>query len=64
MNIKAARKKEHGSAVLIVLVLLFIMVLLISASTSSVIRLRREVKLVEKQQLQRLASSPVQSPSR
>jgi hypothetical protein len=45
---------ESGIASVIVFALLAIMVLLVTAETSALIRLHREVKLVEQRQLQRL----------
>jgi hypothetical protein len=53
-NLQPARPSEGGFAVLVVLAFLAIMVVLVGANVRSVNWLRREVKLVEKQQVDRL----------
>lgn len=56
------KARRRGVVTIIVLVLLFIMVVFAAATGYSVARLRREVKLVEKQQLQRLAAHSKAQP--
>ena len=46
---------RDGSAVLVILILLCIMVVFVAANTATLNWLRREVKVVEKRQTQRLA---------
>ena len=55
------KSTETGSAVLVILILLCIMVVFVTANTVTVNWLRRQVSLVEKQELHRLAahSAPV-----
>ncbi|HWD20823.1 MAG TPA: hypothetical protein VHB20_16270 [Verrucomicrobiae bacterium] len=53
MRINLARRREAGSIVVVVLTLLVIMLLLVLANVRMVTQLRREIKLVEKQQLAR-----------
>jgi hypothetical protein len=53
MKIKS-KNSERGFATIIFIVLLAIMVLLVTAETRALIRLHREVKLLEQQQIKRL----------
>jgi hypothetical protein len=50
----AAKRGEGGMATVIFIALLAIMMILIMVESSSLIRLRREVKLLEQQQIKRL----------
>jgi Tfp pilus assembly protein PilX len=61
MIIKSSQR-QRGFITLVVLVLLLVMVAFAMATRSASIRLRREVKLIERQQLQRLA--PPSPPSK
>ncbi|MGD0813595.1 MAG: hypothetical protein ABSA83_08340 [Verrucomicrobiota bacterium] len=49
------RRGQGGSAVIVVLILLFMMVIFVAANTVTVNWLRRQVNVVEKHQIQRLA---------
>ncbi len=55
-------RAQNGSVVLVVLASLVIMLLLVAANTAAINQLGREVKFVEKKQLQRLATSNNQKP--
>jgi Tfp pilus assembly protein PilX len=57
------RRGQRGSAVIIVLVFLVIMVLFVGVNTAALQRLRRDVKQVEKQQIERIAPSANQPPT-
>jgi type II secretory pathway component PulK len=57
------RRGQSGSAVVVVLVLLFIMVVFVTANTITLNSLRRQVKLVEQRQIQRLAQSVTNQPA-
>ncbi len=61
MRIQISQRKR-GFITLVVLILLVVMVAFAMATRAAAIRLRREVKLIEKQQLQRLA--PPAQPSK
>jgi type II secretory pathway component PulK len=54
--------RESGSAVIFVLILLFIVVVFVAANTVTLNTLRRQVKLVEQRQVQRLAQSVTNQP--
>lgn len=49
---------EQGMITFLYIALLAIMMILVMVETSSLIRLRREVKLMEQQQIKRLSTSP------
>jgi hypothetical protein len=51
------RRSRGGSAVLVLLVLLTVMLILIEVNTAALNRLEREVKGLEKEQVQRLNPS-------
>jgi len=51
------RQSEKGFVTFMVLAMLLIMVTLLSINSATLIRLRREMKALEKQQMQRIASS-------
>ena len=53
-----ALRKEDGMATMVFIILLSIMMILIMAETHALYNLRCEVKLMEKQQIQRLNGSP------
>ena len=55
------RQDQHGSAVLVILILLGIMVIFVAGNTATVNWLRREVNVVDKQQVQRLARHNAQT---
>jgi type II secretory pathway component PulK len=54
---RPARRSQGGSAVLVILALLAVMVMLIAANAATLNRLNREVKGLEKRQIQRLDPS-------
>lgn len=58
---RRSRPAQSGSAVLVILILLAIMLLFSQANTLTLYRLNREVKMAEKQQIQRWASLGSQS---
>lgn len=62
-NARRPRRAPGGSAVLVLLALLTVMVMLIAINTATLNRLAREVKGLEKRQIQRLEPS-VKTPSR
>lgn len=51
------RQREGGMATIVFITLLAIMVLLATAESASLIRLHREIKFVEQQQIKRLNAS-------
>ena len=51
---RAPRHSERGMATVVFIALLAIMLMLVTAETRALIRLHREVKLLEKQQIKRL----------
>jgi hypothetical protein len=61
------RQREEGMATIMFITLLTIMVLLATAESAALIRLHREVKFVEQQQIKRLTgpqnNSPITTPS-
>ena len=59
----AIHRSEHGMATILFIALLAIMMILVMVETSSLIRLRREVNLLEHQQAKRLAGTPTNSVS-
>jgi cell division protein FtsB len=56
-NLRRARRSQGGSAVVVMLALLAVMLMLIAANVATLNRLNREVKGLEKQQMQRLDPS-------
>jgi hypothetical protein len=52
------RRSERGMATVLFIALLAIMLMLVTAESRSLIQLRREVKLLEQRQLQRLNHQP------
>ena len=57
MNIQykhSDRKNKRGMATVVFMALLAIMMILVTAEARALIQLRREVKLMQKQQIQRL----------
>ena len=54
---------EAGMATVLFIALLAIMLVLVMVETSSMIRLRREVKLLEQQQIKHLSGQPTNSVS-
>ena len=50
----APKRNEGGMATIIFITLLAIMMILVTVETSALIRLHREVKLLEQQQIKRL----------
>jgi len=56
-NSRRLRRSQGGSAVLVILALLAVMVMLIAANAATLNRLNREVKGLEKRQIQRLDPS-------
>jgi hypothetical protein len=62
---RRSRRSSGGSAVLVLLALLSVMLMLIAANTAALNRLTREVKGLEKRQVQRLdpSSRPPLRPS-
>lgn len=57
---RRSHRAQNGSAVMVVLILLFIMVVFVSANTVTVNWLRRQVNLVEKQEIHRLSTQTAQ----
>ncbi len=57
------RHSERGMATVIFIALLAIMLMLVTAETSALIRLHREVKLLEQQQIKRLNGVPTNAVS-
>jgi hypothetical protein len=53
----AVRRNESGMATVVFIILLAIMMILVTAESRALLHLRREVKLVEQQQLKRLNGS-------
>jgi len=49
------RRRERGMVTVLLIALLAIMMVLVMVESSAVIRLHREVKLLEKQQIKRLS---------
>jgi hypothetical protein len=64
-HFRRSRRSPGGSAVLVLLALLTVMVMLVMANTATLNWLTREVKAVEKRQIQRLdpSSKPQARPS-
>jgi hypothetical protein len=63
-NVRRQRRSTSGSAIVVLLVLIAIMLALIAANTAALDRLTREVRGLEKRQIQRLdpsAKPPVRS---
>ena len=56
-------RAQSGSAVVVVLAMLGIMVICVSVNVVSVRTLQRELKLIEKKQVQRLQPAPSQKPA-
>jgi hypothetical protein len=57
----AGRRRERGMATLLFIILLAIMMIFVMVEASSLIRLHREVKLLEQQQIKRLNHGPAGS---
>jgi ABC-type Fe3+ transport system permease subunit len=57
----SVRSGERGMATVIFIVLLAIMLILVTAESRALIQLRREVKLLQKQQIKRLNLSQTNS---
>jgi hypothetical protein len=55
---RAPRRNESGMATVIFIALLAIMMILVTAESSELIRLHREIKLLEQQQIKRLNGPP------
>jgi len=55
------RRSEHGMATVVFMALLAIMLILVTAESRALIQLRREVKLLQKQQIKRLNLSQINS---
>lgn len=53
MNLLRRRVEERGSALIVVMVLLAIMCVIMLCTTQSIFLVKRELKLIEKKQLQR-----------
>ena len=51
------RPRQNGSAVLLFITLLAIMLMLITANSSALLHLHRELKLLERRQIERLNAS-------
>ena len=56
-SIFAPRRRQNGSAVLVCIALLAIMVILVTANSKALFNLHREIKLLEKRQVERLNAS-------
>ena len=55
------RQSQHGMATVIFIALLAIMLILVTAESRALIQLRREVKLLQQQQIKRLNLSQTNS---
>jgi len=53
-----SRQRERGMATVLFIALLAIMMVLVMVESQALIRLRREVKLLEQQQIKRLNTPP------
>lgn len=53
---------QSGSAVIVLLALLGIMLTFVAVNTVAIRSLQRELKLIEKKQVQRLQSAPILKP--
>jgi len=62
-GLNAPRQSEGGSAVFLFIALLAIMMILVTANIRSLFHLRREVKLLEQQQIRRLNASQTNAPT-
>ena len=58
LGISRLRARQRGSAVLVLIVLLGLMLIFIGANLKSLHIMSRELKLIEKRQVQRLQSVP------
>jgi hypothetical protein len=61
--LRSPRKKVRGSAVLVVLALLSIMLILVSTNARVLSHLKREIRLIDQRQQQRLEPSPKKAPA-
>jgi hypothetical protein len=57
----SGRRSERGMATVVFIALLAIMLILVTAESRALIQLRREVKLLQKQQIKRLDLSQTNS---
>jgi hypothetical protein len=62
--LRPPERGERGMVTVIFIALLAIMMILVMVESSSLIRLHREVKLLEQQQIKRLNSSPTSPVSK
>jgi len=58
-----ARRRQHGSALIMMLGLIAMLLVIATANNQSVTWLRRELRIVEQQQLQRLNAGATNSPA-
>ena len=61
-QLNLASTKQRGMATLVVMVLLAVMCVLMVCAAQSLFFVKRELNLIEKQQLQRLEKTPVSAP--
>ena len=60
---RRSRPRERGMATVLFIALLAIMMVLVMVESQALIRLRREVKLMEQQQIKRLNTPPTNAVS-
>lgn len=60
---KRNRNSQHGSAVLVLLAFLALMLIFCAATTRAIFTTRKELKLIEKHQLARLAAATNSPPA-
>jgi hypothetical protein len=61
LRVHSGRRSERGMATVVFIALLAIMLILVTAESRALIQLRREVKLLQKQQIKRLDLSQTNS---
>jgi hypothetical protein len=57
-TLRNASRRDHGSAVVVVIVLLGLMLIFVFANLKTLHFMDRELKLIEKRQVQRLSAKP------
>jgi Tfp pilus assembly protein PilX len=64
MNLSRPHLPERGMTLLVVMVLLAVMCVFMICAAQSITSVKRELKLIEKKQLQRHAKTPAAAPGR
>jgi hypothetical protein len=62
-HFSAAHSRQGGSATIIFVTLLSIMLVLVAANGRTLVLLKKEVRLIEQRQVQRLQGSPTNAPA-